>query len=385
MTDSFGVNFIADLHGDGSLSEIARTTLDAIRTQHVPFTYTEVLYPYQMYRTAEIKYPRFLNLPSGHPYAVNLLNYNLHIFDTMSDERLAELTQGKYTIGNWVWEMPQIPDSWLRHFDRINEAWVPSSFTQGIFQRHTNLPTYVMHHPIDVPTSPNPSRAEFGLPEHRQVFLFTFSVGSGDGRKNPWGVINAFERAFGRSEAADAPLLVLKCQHSADYPDLMQALHQRMTDVNGLLLDASYPRPQFNDLLACSDVYVSLHRAEGFGLGMAEAMCLGKPVIATGYSGNMDYMTPETSYLVDYTLRYVQPDDHRYRPELLDLYHVGLQWADPNTDQAAEWMTRIAEHPDEARQRGQRAAQHIQTHFSLETMGRKMAARLQEAQASLFP
>jgi glycosyltransferase involved in cell wall biosynthesis len=375
---AFGVNFIADLHGDGSLSEIARSTLDAIRTQAVPFTYSEVLYPYQMYRTAEVKYPRFIGLPSGQPYPVNLLNYNLHIFETLSPERLAELTQGKYTIGNWVWEMPQIPEAWLPHFERIEEAWVPSSFTQGIFQRHSSLPTYVMHHPIEVPTSPQPQRAAFGLPQDRLIFLFTFSVGSGDGRKNPWGVMEAFERAFGRSTAPDGPLLVLKCQHSADYPNLMQALRGRMADLKGVLLDTSYPRPQFNDLLACADVYVSLHRAEGFGLGMAEAMYLGKPVIATAYSGNLDYMSAENSYLVDYHLRYVQPDDHRYRPELLDLYHVGLQWAEPNLDQAAAYMAQIAATPAEARQRGERAAQHIQAHFSLNAMGQKMAQRLRE-------
>jgi glycosyltransferase involved in cell wall biosynthesis len=141
-------------------------------------------------------------------------------------------------------------------------------------------------------------------------------------------------------------------------------------------LDASYPRPQFNDLLRAADSYVSLHRAEGYGLGMAEAMALGKPVIATGYSGNLDYMTPQNSYLVDYVLRSVQKEDHRYRPELVDLYYEGLEWAEPDVDIAALFMAQLDEHPDTGRARGAFAAAEIARNLSLEAVGARMVARL---------
>jgi glycosyltransferase involved in cell wall biosynthesis len=371
-----GLNFIADLHGDGSLSEIARIALDALRTQDYPFSYVELLYPYQMYRTAEVRYPRYENLPTGSRYPLNLLNYNLHIFETLSDEALRAVTQGKYTIGHWVWEMPNVPPSWLPQFKRVDEAWVISTFTQSIFNKLSDLPTTVINPAIQVGDTAGLGRADFGLPEDRYIFLFTFSVGSGDGRKNPWGVIEAFKRAFGTGPRKDGPLLVLKTQHSADYPDLMAALHRGIEEVGGVLLDASYPRPQFNDLLRAADSYVSLHRAEGYGLGMAEAMALGKPVIATGYSGNLDYMTPQNSYLVDYVLRSVQKEDHRYRPELVDLYYEGLEWAEPDVDIAALFMAQLDEHPDTGRARGAFAAAEIARNLSLEAVGARMVARL---------
>jgi glycosyltransferase involved in cell wall biosynthesis len=329
-----------------------------------------------MYRTAGMFYPRFADLPKGSRYPVNLMNYNLHIFNILSDERLRELTQGKYTIGNWVWEMPKVPDAWLDQFDRVDEAWVPSSFTKGIFATTTDLPTTVIPHPIAMQVSPEASRGALGIPEKRYAFLFTFSVGSGDGRKNPWGVIEAFKRAFGKPDTDDAPLLILKTQHSDDYPDLMQALREGIQSVNGLLLDGTYTRHQMNDLLALVDVYVSLHRAEGFGLGMAEAMGVGTPVIATAYSGNLDYMTPENGYLIDYNLRPVVKEDHRYRPDLIEIYAEGLIWADANLDQAADIMRHVYENPDEAREKGRLAQIHMEQYFSPYVVGAKMVERI---------
>jgi glycosyltransferase involved in cell wall biosynthesis len=369
-----GVNFFGDLHGEGSLSEVARTTLDAIRRQDIPFTYNELLYPYAMYRTGQPD-PRFLDLPSGHPYPANLLCYNMHLFDTISDERLRNMTGGGYVIGQWVWEMPDVPEIWQPQFARVDEIWCPSSFTARSFQKITDASVIVAPHSIDLHISPNASRAMFGLPEHRMIFLFTFSAGSGDGRKNPWGVIEAFRRAFGMP-SDDSPLLVMKTQHSADYPEVMEPLSKALDEVGGILIPDTYTRQQMNDLFSVIDCYVSLHRAEGFGLGMAEAMACGKAVIGTAYSGNVDFMTPENSYRVDFTLRPVQPDDHRYRQELLDYYRVGWIWAEPDVDHAASLMRQVYEHPEEGRARGERAAAHMRDHFSPAAVGAIMAERI---------
>jgi glycosyltransferase involved in cell wall biosynthesis len=378
-----GVNFIADITGEGSLSEIARTTLDSLWLHGVEIDYTEVLYPYDLYRAGVDIPARFRNLPPGqHRFDVNLLCYNVHVFDIMPPERLHALTRGKYTIASWVWEMPTVPPAWIPHFSRVNQIWVPSTFTQNIMQAVTNTPIHAVPHAVHIPTSPIVRRVDFGLPEDRFIFLFTFSAGSGDGRKNPWGVIEAFRQAFGLPDK-DGPLLVMKSQHSSAFPELMGALKLALDEVGGLLIEDTYSRQGMNDLLSCVDAYVSLHRAEGFGLGMAEAMSVGKPVIATAYSGNMDYMTPENSYLVDYVLRPVTAEDHRYRPDLVSIYALGLIWAEADIDQAAAYMRHIYENQEEARTRGQRSREHIQTHFGLEAVGKIMVGHLQDTLHSL--
>lgn len=372
-----GVNFFGDLNGEGSLSEIARTTVDALQCGGVPFTYNELQYPFAMYRTREPD-PRYSRLPSGILYRVNLFTYNTHLFHTLSDERLHEMTGGGYIIGQWVWEMPEVPPSWRPQFARVHEVWAPSAFTAQSFAAVTENPVVVVPYSIDLDFPTQPDRAQFGLPDGRYIFLFNFSAGSGDGRKNPWGVIEAFRRAFGKT-AADSPLLVIKVQHSADYPSVIEPLRKALDAVGGVLLPENYTREQMNALFACSDAYVSLHRAEGFGLGMAEAMLAGKPVLGTAYSGNVDFMTADNSYLIDYTLRPVTEEDHRYRPDLIDYYRPGWIWAEPDVDHAAAVMRHLYEHPDEGREKGQRAAAHIREYFSPQAVGKRMAARIERA------
>src|SRR5262249_47055117 len=153
----------------------------------------------------------------------------------LSAERLQQLAQNKYTIASWVWEMPEVPELWRSQFARVSEVWVPSTFTRGIFMRVTDSPVNTVPHPIDVRVSEGIGRSAFGLPEDRTIFLFSFSAGSGDGRKNPWGIIDAFKRAFGKS-AQGGPLLVMKVQHSQDYKDLTKALADALDGVDGLIL-----------------------------------------------------------------------------------------------------------------------------------------------------
>src|SRR5690606_22096021 len=132
---------------------------------------------------------------------------------------------------------------------------------------------------------------------------------------------------------------------------------------------------------AC-DCFVSLHRAEGFGLGIAEAMALGKPVIATAYSSNTDFMTEANSYSVNYTLRPITLEDHAFQPSLQSVYTPGdgQMWAEPDLDHAAALMRHVAGHPDEAAQRGRIAAQDVQAQLSVEAVGQQIRARLEQIQ-----
>jgi glycosyltransferase involved in cell wall biosynthesis len=237
--------------------------------------------------------------------------------------------------------------------------------------------------PLDVvPVRPRP-RAEFGLPDDRFIFLFSFSPASVTARKNPFGVIEAFRRAFGRPAAG--PMLVIKTHHLDSLLDatlLARDLRAAIEAVGGRLIEDNLTREQMMGLLDCCDCYVSLHRSEGFGLGMAEAMALGKPVIATGYSGNTDYMLPDNSWLVRYTLRAITPEDHRYQPELSNIYPAGQLWAEPDLDHAAELMHAVNADPARAAQVGATAAQHVRHHFSPAAAGARIVERLGAIAAS---
>jgi glycosyltransferase involved in cell wall biosynthesis len=368
-----GVNLFGDLTGEGSLSETARTTANALARRGVAFTYNELLFPYAMYRDAVGAIP--VDYPTGMRYPANLFCYNLHLFGTLDPAWLADVRANRYTMGLWVWEMPAVPEIWHGEFSKLDEVWCPSNFVRASFQKVTQNPVIVVPHPIEL-LPQSVGRAAFGLDKERAVFLFTFSAGSGDGRKNPWGVIDAYRRAFGNSSAPDKPLLLIKTQHATHYPDLIAALQRELDAVGGRLITETYSRQQMHDLYYNIDAYVSLHRAEGFGLGLAETMAAGKPVIAAAYSGPLDFMTPENSYSVDYTLRPVTAEDHRYRQELVDYYRPGMVWAEANVDQAAAHMVSVYEHPDDARAKGERAAQHMRTRFSPEAVGAIMEARI---------
>ncbi len=374
-----GINFIADLQGALGLSEAARNVFRAIRQQQIPLSYTPFDYPVPRENAESVE--SYQGLPQGVQYALSLMFYNVNVFHTLTPNQLSVLTGDRYTIGYWFWELAQVPKAWSKQFERVNEIWVATHYVQQIMLGVANKPVHVIPMPVEVTTSPKPQRAHFGIPDNRYVFLFSFSALSSDARKNPWSFIAAFERAFGRNPGVDGPLLVIKTHHLHMFPSMQKELREKVAGVGGLLLEDDYTRQEVNDLFACADAYVSLHRGEGFGLGMAEAMYLGKPVIGTAYSGNLDFMRPDNSYLVDYTLQAISPADHRHYQGAADFYEPGFVWAEPNIDQAAANMHTLYEDPTEGRERGQRAASYIREHYSSRAAGRAIEMRLHDIDA----
>ena len=206
------------------------------------------------------------------------------------------------------------------------------------------------------------------------MFLFSFDFHSVAARKNPLGLVEAFARAF--PTADDGPSLVIKTinaehhQHEAERLRLAAAGDPRIE-----LLERYVPAAEKAQLLAACDCYVSLHRSEGFGFGMAEAMLLERPVIATGYSGNLDFMTEANSYLVRHALRPIGPGAEPYDAE--------GEWADPDLDHAAELMRHVVRHPEEAKARGERGARDVARTNSIEAAGAAMATRLRHVHAQM--
>jgi glycosyltransferase involved in cell wall biosynthesis len=142
------------------------------------------------------------------------------------------------------------------------------------------------------------------------------------------------------------------------------------------MINERLSKPEMNSLTSLCDCYVSLHRSEGFGLGMAEAMFLGKPVIATAYSGNMTFMNDRNAFLVGYDLRQVTPDDHAHQPVYLQVYEPGQWWAEPDLDCAADRMVDVVQNQDTARARGNAASAYMRQWHGYEAAGAAIRQRL---------
>jgi glycosyltransferase involved in cell wall biosynthesis len=269
-------------------------------------------------------------------------------------------------IGIWGWETNSIPPGWKRAFALVDEVWVYSAFMAENIGAVAPVPVVPLAPPVAPPaTAATPVR--LGIPEGF-LFAFVFDYLSTIQRKNPVALVEAFKRAFAPGEG---PRLLIKTINAPLRPlsaeELLWAAHGR-PDIH--VIDRSLSGEQLDGVMAACDCYVSLHRAEGFGLTMAEAMAIGKPVIATGYSGNLDFMDEHNSYLVDCAIARVGPEN--------DIYPSDGEWAQPSVEHAAELMRRVYEDREGAARVGARARDDILRRLSPEATGAAMRARLEE-------
>lgn len=310
---------------------------------------------------------------------VNLLCVNADQLRSFAERVGPEFFADRYTIGLWAWELEQFPTRFAVAFEHVDEIWANSSFSQEAI---ANLATSVgvVDKPIlafplpvaDPKPAPGFDPSALGVPEGYS-FLFCFDLLSVFERKNPLGLIEAFSKAFAPGEG---PTLVIKFVNGdlkVSHAEQLRFAAAERPDV--VLVEEYLDQAENAALMASCDCYVSLHRAEGFGLTLAEAMALGKPVIATGYSGNLDFMTPETSYLVPWTPGEV--------PIGAEPYPRGARWAEPDLEEAARLMRHVYENRDEASEVGARARQHVLSRHGLEERARFVAERFKAAQAVL--
>ena len=282
---------------------------------------------------------------------------------------------GAYAIGYWAWELAKLPARWQNSFAYYDEIWTSTRFAYEAIRANATKPVFLMPMPVRMPeTDPALTRAHFALPEDRFLFYFGFDFRSFVARKNPEAAIAAFQSAFPPGD--DGVGLVIKTLGGTDKPDAFAALNARVaTDPRIVLRDQEYAGAEHATLVQRCDCYVSLHRSEGFGRGPAEAMLLGKPVIATAYSGNMDFMTPENALLVDYRLVPVRPGEYPG--------WEGQEWAEPDIEQAARHMQAVRSEPALAARLGAAATRDIAARYDPATIGQAYLARLRALPVAL--
>jgi glycosyltransferase involved in cell wall biosynthesis len=274
---------------------------------------------------------------------------------------------GHYVIGYWFWELENFPDDWRRALDQVDEIMVSSAFVERALAQVCSKPVTRVPLPVSLGNDSGLQRRHFGLRDDDYVFFCSFDFNSTIARKNPHAVIESFRQAFPRGD--EKVVLLIKSSNGERHsPVLMRLLADARRDRRIVVRDDLLERHDLQALHRCIDVYVSLHRCEGFGLGMAEAMCMGKPVVATAYSGNMEFMTATNCCLVDYRMIAVQDGEYPYAD--------GQQWADPSTESAALHMRALHQDRSLGEQIGARAAQDMARDFSVEACMNVMAKRL---------
>lgn len=237
--------------------------------------------------------------------------------------------KGRRSIGFWHWELPIFPTRWVSAFEYFDEIWVPSRFTAASIATATEKPIRIVPHAIPRTfVEKATARRLLGLPSDVFIVLATFDSNSWVRRKNPVGAINAFLDAFPREQAQDARLVVKvhgRTQRNSFYDEFRQLA---ATDDRIVIIDEVYDPEQMIWLQNACDVYLSLHRSEGYGLNMAECMAIGKLVIATDFSGNVDFMNRNNSIPIPYKMVAVGPGEY--------VHGDGQWWADPDHDAAVE-------------------------------------------------
>lgn len=275
-----------------------------------------------------------------------------------------------YRIAYWYWEFDSAPESWTNFARDVDEVWVATEFVARGVRKRVDVPVRTLFPGVKLGHFTPRDKTYFGLDKSAYVFLFTFHMMSVMERKNPLGLVRAFKQAFASTENA---ALVLKVSFGERHPQQLQALRKACEGARITVIDEVFSADKVLSLMHACDAYVSLHRSEGLGLTMAEAMLMGKPVIATGFSSNVDFMDDSNSLLVPYELvKLAEP---------IPPYDAGMEWAEPSTHQAAAHMRKLYENREWARELGAKARASALANLSVEAAGRRISQRLEEIRA----
>ena len=367
-TLSPGINLIGYISSEHGVGEACRMTAKALSTTALDWNILDY----------EYKNPSRKQDESWRSKITDHVNYNISIFNINADqlliarEHLPEEAWAGYRIGIWYWELGEFPDKWCDAFDCLDEIWAPTRFVRDTLQKKASCPVLYMPPGIwrDEPDAKY-DRAYFGLPSGQKTFLFLnmFDVFSYTDRKNPQAVITAFQKAF---QADDLTVgLVLKINNITREDENYRKIEEAIGAYRNIyVIPKTMTRDEINGLIRVCDAAVSLHRSEGLGLLCMEAMFFGKPVIATNWSGNTDFMTEDTSCLVSCKMT---PVGEYYGTE-----GMHLEWAEADVAEASRYMQRLCSDYDYYNKIAKNAENHIRSEFSPKVCGGRMENRIRE-------
>ncbi len=361
----FGVNLMGDIRAETGLGQSMRMVAGMLDMSKVPLVIRQMDAPDSIVHQEKEWDNRIV---SGNRYNINLLHINNSIWRKNYCRIPMEDLNGRYNIAYWLWELEEFPEEWVSCMDTVDEVWTPAEFISCGIRKRTDKPVYTMPYGMELDMNNMYGRGYFHLPENKFLFLVMYDFLSISERKNPKGCIQAYKRAFSKGNTEVG--MVIKVNHLKNGSEL-DALKAELDGYQNIyfIID-NLSRKEVESLLEAVDVFVSLHRAEGFGLPLAEAMYLGTAVVATNWSAPTEFMDEDSVCLVDYKLITLQEDVGPYRK--------GNRWADADVGQAARYMQRLWEDRDYFDRKVVSGKRHIRECLDKGKMARRMSERLKE-------
>lgn len=369
-----GVNLIGFAKGELGIGEDVRMAVAACEAAGIPYSVVNIA-PGPNTRQTDTSLDKHISAPSRAPYPINI--FCLTGFETFRVffEHGPHLFANRVNIGWWPWELPVWPIAWQSVLDMMDEIWAATHFTREMYAKVAPDKTIYMPMSVSIARSQRTSRRQLGLPATKFLFLYIFDFNSYLARKNPFAAVKSFRRAFPASDTSVG--LVLKTMNSnPKNPVWRRFLRECAKDDRIIVLEKTLERGEVLGLIDACDAYVSLHRSEGFGRTLAEAMLFGKPVVGTDFSGNVDFLTPETGFPVNWSRRPVKP--HEY-PFVTDADNAW--WAEPDISHAAQQL-RTARNAVQDKQFLKKIRSFAQHEFAPERIGILMKRRLEEIASS---
>ncbi len=358
-----GLNVVGWFRAELGIGESARCMAKATAAAGLPHALVDLKLPC-LNRMGDNTYTA--QLQSTNPYRANVFHIDPPVSGDIDHHHGDVFRKDRLNIAYWAWELTEFPDQWVDTCQYYDEIWCPSAFVRDAIAAKVPLPVIVMPHAIDFPVPVGDQRGNFNLPADRCTFLFLYDLNSYQERKNPHAVIDAYRLAFPDESGVH---LIIKTQNPDRNLEACKRLQSALEGLNHTtLIDRTLSREDVHSLEAACDVFVSLHRSEGFGLAIAEAMFLGKPVISTNWSATAEFVDENNGYPIPFDLIGLS--------ETHGPYEKGQIWANPRIEAAAEAMRDVAALPDRGRSRGKRGAKDMREHYSPSAIGLRYKKRL---------
>jgi len=362
-----GVDVLGFFSAEHGVGEASRVLTQSLRSVGVPVSTID-------YTDTQSRREHSYKTDEESRYKVLLTSINSDQLIAAHDRIQPEFFTDRYVIGQWFWELEEAPHWFSTAYPFVDELWAPTRFIESMLKRSVPDRIHVEYVPLPVHVpeiDDSLNREHFGL-DDRFMFLFMFDFMSVMKRKNPLALIEAFAQSF---TAGEGPQLVIKTINGDKRPQEYETLRTVALSHPGVtVIDKYFTKVETATLSSLSDCYVSLHRSEGLGLTMSEAMTFGIPVIATDYSGNVDFMNSDNALLVPNTRVAVGEGAEGYSPL--------ATWVEPDISVAASHMRFVYENQQQAREMGERGRANILGSLTIERSGAIMKSRLEKIWSS---
>jgi glycosyltransferase involved in cell wall biosynthesis len=353
-----GINVVGWVDAPTGVGQAARGTLAALRTAGLPHATWSLDDERELHARTSAE---------GAPFDVTVMHVNADMMEVITERLPRWVTAGRHRVGYWFWELAHFPLAFAPAFALLDEVWAPTRFCLEAYRPIAPVPVRWVPPSVPIPTAAPSDRAALGVAADAFLLLFAFDARSVPERKNPAALLRALRLAV---QASPRPLhLLLKVNHAEENAALLADLGARAAGLPVTLLTRAMTRANVDGLLAACDAYSSLHRSEGLGLPLIEAMMLGKPVLATGYGGCTDFLDEKTGWVVRHSLVALERAHGPYPP--------GAVWAEPDVEHAAEQLLRLVHDAEARRQRAALAQRRVVDLYAPEAAGGRLHRELE--------